>query len=182
MTPRPGGLDRLARASTGLAVIAAVLAGPPYALVRLTGWPVPRHLPSWSQVQAFLTSPLSDGAIISGLAFAVWMLWALAAVAVLIEAIAALAGRPAPRLPVIAPFQAVATAVIGATVLTTFQVPRAAPRASQPLHAALTASTTVAAPADPGPAGACRGGQAGAGRRQPGRSGDRAPGLPRRAR
>ena len=170
MTPRPGGLDRLARASTGLAVIAAVLAGPPYALVRLTGWPVPRHLPSWSQVQAFLTSPLSDGAIISGLAFAVWMLWALAAVAVLIEAIAALAGRPAPRLPVIAPFQAVATAVIGATVLTTFQVPRAAPRASQPLHAALTASTTVAGPLIPGqpaPAAAARPAQAAGSRDAP---------------
>jgi DNA-binding SARP family transcriptional activator len=131
-------------------VFAAVLAGPPYALVRLTGWPVPRHLPSWAQVQAFLTSPLSDGAIISGLAFAVWVLWALAAVAVLIEAIAALAGHPAPRLPVIAPFQAVAAAVIGATVATTFQVPQAAPRASQPLHAALTASTTVIGPLVPG--------------------------------
>ena len=105
-----------------------MLAGPPYALVRLTGWPLPRHLPAWAQLQAFLTSPLSDGAIINGLAFAVWVLWAMAAVAVLIEAAAAVAGHPAPRLPVIAPFQAVAAALIGATVLTTLQVPQAAPR------------------------------------------------------
>ena len=57
--------------------MAAVLAGPPYALARLTGWPLPRHPPAWSQVQAFLTSPLSDDAIISVLAGAVWLLWAV---------------------------------------------------------------------------------------------------------
>jgi DNA-binding SARP family transcriptional activator/nucleoid-associated protein YgaU len=150
VTGPPARLRRLARTAAGLAVIAAVLAGPPYALVRLTGWPVPRHLPGWAQLQAFLTSPLSDGAIINGMALAVWVLWALAAAAVLIEAAAALAGHPAPRLPVIAPFQAVAAAVIGATVLTTLQVPQTAPRSSQSLHAALTASTAVAAPLIPG--------------------------------
>jgi DNA-binding SARP family transcriptional activator len=127
-----------------------VLAGPPSALVRLTGWPVPRHLPAWAQLQAFLVSPLSDDAIIRGLACAVWVLWAMVAVAVLIEAAAAVAGHPAPRLPVIAPFQAVAAAVIGATVLTSLQVVQAAPRSSQPLQAALTASTAVAGPLIPG--------------------------------
>jgi DNA-binding SARP family transcriptional activator/nucleoid-associated protein YgaU len=150
VTRPPERLRRLGRAAAGLGALAAVLAGPPYALVRLTGWPLPRHLPTSAQLQAFLVRPLSDGAIIDGLALAVWVLWALAAAAVLIEAAAALAGRPAPRLPVIAPFQAVAAAVIGATILTTLQVPQAAPRASQPLHAALTASTTVAGPLIPG--------------------------------
>ena len=150
MTGRPTRQRRLAGAAAGLAVIAVVLAGPPYALVRLTGWPVPRQLPGWTQLQAFLTSPLSDGAIINGLALAAWVLWALAAVAVLTEVAAALAGRPAPRLPVIAPFQAAAAAVIGATVLTTLQAPQAAPNSMQPLHAALTARTAVAAPLIPG--------------------------------
>jgi hypothetical protein len=108
--------------------MAIVLAGPPYALARFTGWPVPRHLPTWPQLQAFLVSPLSDDTIIKGLACAVWVLWAMAAAAVLIEAAAAVAGHPAPRLPVIAPFQAVAAALIGATVLTSLQVVQA-PRA-----------------------------------------------------
>ena len=149
MTRPPGRLPRPVRAAAGLAAMAIVLAGPPYALVRLTGWPVPRHLPAWPQLQAFLTSPLSDDAIIKGLAGAVWLLWAMAAVSVLIEAAAAIAGQPAPRLPVIAPFQAVAAALIGATVLTSLQAVQA-PRSSQPLQAALTATTAVAGPLMPG--------------------------------
>jgi DNA-binding SARP family transcriptional activator/nucleoid-associated protein YgaU len=167
VTGPPARLGRLARAAAGLAVIAVVLAGPPYALVRLTGWPLPRHLPGWAQLQAFLSSPLSDGAIIDGLAFAAWVLWALAAVAVLIEVAAALAGRPAPRLPVIAPFQGVAAAVIGATVLTTLQAPQSAPSSLQPLHAALTARTTVAAPLIPGQQAVASSPQAGGGRDTP---------------
>jgi len=150
VTRPPGRFPRLGRAAAGLGAMAIVLAGPPYALVRFTGWPVPAHLPTWPQLQAFLVSPLSDDTIIKGLACAVWVLWAMAAVAVLIEAAAAVAGHSAPRLPVIAPFQAVAAALIGATVLTSLQVVQAAPRSTQPLQAALTASTTVAGPLMPG--------------------------------
>jgi len=150
VTGWPGRLLRLGRAAAGLGATAIVLAGPPYALIRLTGWPLPRHVPTWPQLQAFLASPLSDDAIIRGLACAVWLLWAMAAVAVLIEAAAAVAGHPAPRLPVIAPFQAVAAALIGATVLASLQVVQAAPRSSRPLQAALTASTAVAGPLLPG--------------------------------
>ena len=174
MTRPPGRLPRLGRAAAGLGAMAIVLAGPPYALARFTGWPLPRHLPTWPQLQAFLVSPLSDDAIIKGLACAVWLLWAMAAVSVLIEAAAAVAGHPAPRLPVIAPFQAVAAALIGATVLTSLQVVQAAPRSTQPLQAALTASTTVAGPLMPGrpaaaaaPAPAARPPQAAASRDAP---------------
>jgi len=174
VTRPPGHLPRLGRAAAGLGAMAIVLAGPPYALARFTGWPVPRHLPTWPQLQAFLVSPLSDDTIIKGLACAVWVLWAMAAAAVLIEAAAAVAGHPAPRLPVIAPFQAVAAALIGATVLTSLQVVQAAPRSTQPLQAALTASTTVAGPLMPGrpaaaaaPAPAARPPEAGASRDAP---------------
>ena len=150
MTRPPGHLRRLSRAAAGLGAMAVVLAGPPYALARFTGWPLPRHLPAWPQLQAFLVSPLSDDAIIKGLACVVWLLWAMAAAAVLIEAAATLAGHPAPRLPVIAPFQAVAATLIGVTVLTSVQAPRAAPRTAQPLQAALTATTVVTGPLVPG--------------------------------
>ena len=174
MTRPPGHLRRLGRATAGLGAMAVVLAGPPYALARFTGWPLPRHLPAWPQLQAFLVSPLSDDAIIKGLACVVWLLWAMAAAAVLIEAAATLAGHPAPRLPVIAPFQAVAAALIGATVLTSVQAPRAAPRTAQPLQAALTATTVVTGPLVPGqpvpaasPSPAARPPEAAAGRGTP---------------
>ena len=130
--------------------MALVLTGPPYLLARFTGWPLPRHLPTGTQLQAFLVSPLSDGAIIKGLACVVWLLWALTAAAVLIEAAATVAGHPAPRLPVIGPVQAVAATLISATVLTSLHVPQAARRSSPPLQTALTASTTTAGPLTPG--------------------------------
>jgi DNA-binding SARP family transcriptional activator len=148
MTRPPGRLARLGRASAALAGLAAVLGGPPCVLVRLTGWPVPHHLPGWPQVQAFLTSPLSDDAIITGLACAVWLLWAMAVITVLVEITAALTGHRAPRLPVIAPFQAVAAFLIGATIV--ISLPHAAPRPAQPLHAALNAHTLATAPLTPG--------------------------------
>lgn len=150
MTRPAGRLRRPARAAVGLGALATLLTGPPYALVHFTGWPVPHHLPGWTQLEAFLASPLSDGAIIGGLALAAWVLWAMAAAAVLIEAVAAVAGYHAPRLPVLAPFQAVAAAIIGATVLATLQIQQAAPRPAPPLQAALTASTAVAGPLIPG--------------------------------
>jgi hypothetical protein len=43
-------LRRPGRAAAGLAAIVTLLAGPPYALARLTGWPVPRRLPGWPQL------------------------------------------------------------------------------------------------------------------------------------
>ena len=150
MTRPPGRLGRLGRAAAALAAMAFVLTGPPYLLARFTGWPLPRHLPTGTQLQAFLVSPLSDGAIIKGLACVVWLLWALTAAAVLIEAAATAAGHPAPRLPVIGPVQAVAATLISATVLTSLHVPQAARRSSPPLQTALTASTTAAGPLTPG--------------------------------
>ncbi len=148
MTRPPGPLTHLARAAAALTGLAAVLAGPPCALTRLTGWPLPHHLPARGQVQAFLTSPLSDDAIIKGLACAVWVLWAIAAVCVLIETAAAVTGYRVPRLPVIGPFQAAAAALIGATLV--ISLPHAAARPAQPLHAALTAHTAAAALRAPG--------------------------------
>ena len=67
---------RLLRAAAGTAVLAGLLAGLPWGLARLTGSPLPRTWPGWAQAQRFLSSPLSDGAIIRLLADAAWVLWA----------------------------------------------------------------------------------------------------------
>ena len=55
----------------------------------------------------------------------------------MIELIAVTRGQPAPRLPAIAPVQALAAALVGATMMTALHVPRAATRSAPPLHAAL---------------------------------------------
>jgi DNA-binding SARP family transcriptional activator len=141
---------RLLRAVAGIAVIAALLAGLPYGLAAMTGSPLPRTWPGWAQAQRFLASPLSDDAIIRFLADAAWLLWAAFALSLVIELIAVTRGQPAPRLPAIAPVQALAAALVGATMMTALHVPRAQTRSTPPLHAALTSATSISAPLVPG--------------------------------
>lgn len=132
------------RAVSGLLVLAAFLAGLPYLLVRFTGTPLPRRLPSLPQLQAFLASPLTDSAIIRALADVIWLLWAVFALSVLIEAAALALGRTAPRIPGITRVQAIAAALVGATILTSFSVVQAAPPA--PLHTTLTTQAALTTP------------------------------------
>jgi DNA-binding SARP family transcriptional activator len=141
---------RLLHAAAGIAVIAALLAGLPWGLAAMTGSPLPRSWPGWQQAQRFIASPLSDGAIIRFLADAAWLLWAAFAVSLVIELIAVTRGQPAPRLPAIAPVQALAAALVGATMMTALHVPRAQTRTAPPLHAALTSATSISAPLVPG--------------------------------
>jgi DNA-binding SARP family transcriptional activator len=131
-------------------MIAGLLAGLPYGLTTMTGSPLPRTWPGWQQAHRFLASPLSDGAIIRFLADAAWLLWAVFALSLVIELIAVARGQPAPRLPAIALVQALAAALIGATMMTALHVPRAATRSVPPLHAALTSATTISTPLVPG--------------------------------
>jgi DNA-binding SARP family transcriptional activator len=141
---------RLLRAAAGTGVAVALLAGLPWGLARFTGSPLPRTWPGWQQAQRFLASPLSDDAIIRALADAAWLLWAVFVLTLAVELIAVTRGQPAPRLPVIAPVQALAAALVGATMVTALHAPRAAPRSAQPLHAALASATVISAPLVPG--------------------------------
>jgi hypothetical protein len=141
---------RLLRAAAGTTAVSALLVGVPWALAGFTGSPLPRTWPGWQQVQRFFASPLSDGAIIRFLADAAWVLWAVFALSLVIELIAVTRGQPAPRLPAIAPVQALAAALVGATMMTALHVPRAATRSAPPLHAALTSAVTITAPLVPG--------------------------------
>ena len=142
----PGRRLRAAADVTGAAVL---LAGLPWGLGRLAGPPLPGHWPGWSQVREALASPLSGGTAVTVLAGAAWLLWAVFAVAVIAEVTAAACGRPVPRLPAIAPVQALAAALAGTVVLTALHLPRTAARAAHPPHAA-TGAVTTAGPARPG--------------------------------
>ncbi len=138
------------RPAGALAVTAVLLGGVPYSLARCVGWPLPRHLPTWTATRVFLTSPLTDDAITRGLACVVWVLWATFALSVAMEVAAVARGGHAPRLPVIAPVQAFAVGLIGATLLTAIALPEPS-TPTVPLHTALTTNAAVAAP--PRPAG-----------------------------
>src|SRR5438034_499633 len=75
------------------------------------GWPLPRRLRAWPGIRVFLTSPLTNDAIIKALAGLTWLLWLAFTVSVIIEAVAVARGGHAPRLPVIAPVQGFAAAL-----------------------------------------------------------------------
>ena len=113
------------------------------------GWPAlrcPGTGPAGSQVRESLASPLSGGTAITVLAGAAWLLWAVFAAAVIAEVTAAACGRPVPRLPAIAPVQALAAALAGTAVITALHLPRTAARAAHPPHAATAAVTTAGLP------------------------------------
>ena len=141
-----GPARRLLRRAADITVTTALLTALPWGLDRLAGPPLPGHWPGWRQVREFAASPLSDGTIIRALAGAAWLLWAIFTAALIVEIIAAVRGQPAPRLPAIAPLQALAATVAGAAVLTTLHVARAAPHAVQPRPAA----TAITGPLRPG--------------------------------
>ena len=148
-----GAAARARRLRTAADVTGAVvlLAGLPWGLSRLAGSPLPGHWPGWQQTRELAASPLTDGTAVTVLAGAAWLLWAAFAVAVIAEVTAAARGRPVPRLPAIAPVQALAATLAGTIVIAALHLPRTAARAAHPAHAALTATVTTAAPLVPGP-------------------------------
>lgn len=144
MTTALSHIRRPLRAGAGFAAATALLAGLPYGLTRLIGWPLPHQLPTWSRLQALLVTPLSDDTIVKILTCVVWLLWAIFAVSLIVEVAAAARGRAAPHLPVIAPVQALAATLIGATILTTIPAPQARSNALS-LQDALTSQAVATA-------------------------------------
>ena len=141
---------RRAAAFCALAVIAVVV---PALMTHLCGWPLPRHLPTGAQIRAILADPLSPGAVLCALAGAIWLTWAMLAVSVAAEILAALRGHPAPRLPVLPPAQALAAALVSALALSSAATARTAMPGS-PAASALpvAAAGTPRWPAAPRPA------------------------------
>src|SRR3954447_24058762 len=112
---------RLIKAMGAVIVMAAVVAGPPWALVRFIGNP-------WPAEGISLSAPLTDGAIIGLLAAVVWVLWAQLVACIVVEAIAALtADRVRLRVPLtLAVQQHFARRLITALVLVAVSTPMGA--------------------------------------------------------
>lgn len=139
---------RLIKALLAGTMLAAIVVGPPWALLRYLGNP-------WPAEGVSLSAPLTDGAIIGLLAAIVWVLWAQLVACILVEAAAALTDD---RIQVSVPFalgiqqhlaRRLVTAVVVATVAT-------------PLAAAVVAATSARA-ASPVPADTATASGAGAG-------------------
>jgi DNA-binding SARP family transcriptional activator len=100
------------------AVLAALLLGLPAVLVIAAGWPLPRAVPTWPQVEALLTGPgLPDSLLIDSLACLGWICWALLTLSAVVEVAATVANVPTPRLPALSPAQALVAGLIAALTL-----------------------------------------------------------------
>ena len=143
MWSRPSPIVSLARGIAALAGLSGLAAGVPAALIHYIGWPLPQHVPPPRELYAFLTSPLSDDAIISALACVVWAAWACLIVALAAELTAHLTGRHLPQLPGVGWAQVVAGGLISAVVATG---PAAA--ATAPPHSAVAAAPALPLTAD----------------------------------
>jgi nucleoid-associated protein YgaU len=112
---------RLIKAMLAAIVLAALVVGPPSALVRFIGNP-------WPAEGVSLSAPITDGAIIGLLAAVVWVLWAQLTACIVVEAITALTDD---RIQLRVPFtlgiqQHLARRLITAVVVATVATPVAA--------------------------------------------------------
>ncbi|MFB6393545.1 BTAD domain-containing putative transcriptional regulator [Polymorphospora lycopeni] len=97
-----------------------LLVGLPLALVRLVGWPLPRRWPDQEQLAAWIAEPLTEQALAAAFALAAWLIWLLLVAAIVADALVRLRRtvRWLRRVPVPTPWQATATGLVGATMLT----------------------------------------------------------------
>ncbi|MET8120885.1 LysM domain-containing protein [Micromonospora sp. NPDC005189] len=133
--PVSGGslVRRTGRVLTGigaLAVLCALLAGAPIALLAFAGNPLPDHLPTISEVGTALTSRDDGQLFLRALAVAGWFGWATFAFSVLVELGAQSLRRPAPKLPGMGRQQKAAAALVGSVALILAASPAAASAAA----------------------------------------------------
>ncbi len=93
-------MKAIGRAVRALVVLVVVLVGPPWALVRFVGNPLPRTWPRPSGViDTIERSGVDPAAVVRVLAVVVWLAWIRLAVAIVVEALARRRNRPVPHLP-----------------------------------------------------------------------------------
>lgn len=115
-------------------VLAGILIGLPTLLIALGAHPLPAELPTWDQVRAGLLSRDDGTLALAVIKVLAWTAWAGLAVTILLEVIAQVARRPAPRLPGLFVPQGTVQALV-ATALALFI---AAPHTPPPASAATT--------------------------------------------
>lgn len=139
---------RLLRGVIAAAVLAALVVGLPWALVRYVGWPLPRHVPTWPQVQAVLLAPMSTTFLLDFLACACWIVWFAFTLDVLRCTLDVARGTRWPDLDLsgAGPVHTLAGVLIGAVLLSVLGH-RPAPAPNGPLSGALGTGAPVVATA-----------------------------------
>lgn len=116
-----GRLVRLYRVVGGigaLALLAALVAGIPWALWHFVGRPLPRHVPTAAQVgRALDHQGIPAQSLVDALAVVVWLTWAALMASLAAEIPATLSGRRARRLPLAGAFQPLTGRLVAAVAV-----------------------------------------------------------------
>lgn len=131
-------------------LLGLLLLGPPLALAKLVGWPLPTSIPSLDTVDLALRSGISDDAVAKGLALVGWVAWFQVALAIAVEVIAVIRRRPARSVPVLPGFQATAGRLVASVAMMLATSSPAAVGASAPPTSVMTfaASAQVEVPVE----------------------------------
>lgn len=140
------------RGVLALAVLLALVAGLPWALVHFVGWPLPDHVPTWDEVQATLLNPMSATFLLDVLAVVCWIVWAFFVLDVARCSLDAARGITWPQVRAPGPLHGIAAALIGTVVLTLLsnRAPSAAPTFARAVFTSNLAPVTATAPVTPG--------------------------------
>ena len=106
------------RGAAGLVFTLALAIGVPVALGRFVGWPLPREIPSLSDVSTALRDTyVPDSFLLKALAVVCWVIWAQLLISLLVEAVAYARGWRAGSVPLSGPMQRTAGRLVATVAL-----------------------------------------------------------------
>lgn len=131
-----------------LVLLAAVVGGLPWALLRFTEWPV-TGVPTAEQLRDIPATVASEQTIIAVLVVGLWLAWLAFTTSVALEAVAHIRGHDVPRMPGAAPVQLAARNLVAAVVMAVGTLGSATVNAAKPGPELIAATTqpTLALPA-----------------------------------
>jgi nucleoid-associated protein YgaU len=107
--------DRRSEVLHGIGALLAVLVltvGAPVALALAVGWPLPESVPNLEDISTAARSGIDETVIVKTLAVLGWLVWGQIALAITVEGVARLRGRPAPSVPIARGLQLAATQLL----------------------------------------------------------------------
>ena len=130
-------MRRMTSAVASLSWTSVLLIGLPAVLIRLVGWPLPRHMPTGAEWTAWAQQPLTRAALLDTAAILAWLMWAALLATVLATAYGRVARlrRHLPNLRLPGPLQSLSAAMLGTVAVSTSVSTVTMP----PAHAAVAA-------------------------------------------
>ncbi|WP_349345098.1 hypothetical protein [Streptomyces rapamycinicus] len=133
----------MARALLAALLLMVLAVGIPWGLVCFAGWPLPDHLPTRTEIQDLLLTPLNDSLLLNILACLLWPTWAVFVLDVARTTVDSVRTAAWPEIRPAGLVHTLATALVG-TILLALATSRATPQ-SIPTYATTVVDRTATA-------------------------------------